>query len=82
MLQSFSDFIGHEGQAVFNFNLSLINLFENWDFVLSTDGSPKLNKSAILFFLREKTGLDTHDIRKNMKKYKAEFVKIKLDILN
>lgn len=61
---------------------ALINLFENWDFVLSTDGSPKLNKSAILFFLREKTGLDTHDIRKNMKKYKAEFVKIKLDILN
>ena len=29
---------------------ALINLFENWDYILTTNGSPKLNKSAILFF--------------------------------
>lgn len=56
---------------------SLINLFENWDFVLSTDGSKKLNKNAILFFLRESTGLDTKGVRDNMKKFKNEFIALK-----
>lgn len=56
---------------------ALINLLENWDYVMSTDGSNKLNKSAVLFFLREQTGLDTKGIRDNMKKYRNEFLLIK-----
>lgn len=56
---------------------ALIKLFENWDFILTTDGSSKLNKSTILFFLREQTGMDTTTIRKSMKKYKEEFIKVK-----
>ena len=32
---------------------ALVNLLKNWDFVISTDGSNKLNKQAILFFIRE-----------------------------
>lgn len=60
-----------------NVGNALLKLFENWDFILTTNGSPKLNKSTIFFFLRETTGLDTLSIRKGMKKYKDEFLKIK-----
>lgn len=56
---------------------AIVNLFDNWDYVLSTEGSKKLNKSAVLFFLRESTGLDTKSIRDNMKKFKKEFFEIK-----
>ena len=56
---------------------ALINLFENWDYVLTTDNSNKLNKSVVLLFLREQTGLDTKGIRDNLKKFKKEFLIIK-----
>lgn len=56
---------------------ALKNLLENWDYVLTTDGSNKLNKNAILFFLRESTGLDTKGVRDNMRKFKNEFYAIK-----
>lgn len=56
---------------------ALINLFENWDYVLTTDSSDKLNKNAILLFLRQSTGLDTKGVRDNMKKYRKEFLIIK-----
>ena len=56
---------------------ALINLFDNWEYVLTTDGSNKLNKNAILLFLREATGMDTKGIRDNMKKFKKEFLVIK-----
>lgn len=60
---------------------ALVNLFDNWDYVISTSGSNKLNKSAILFFLREQTGLDTKGIRDNMKKFQKEFLIIKKYII-
>lgn len=58
---------------------ALINLFENWDYVLSMGekNSAKLNKSVVLLFLREQTGLDTKGIRDNLKKFKREFLIIK-----
>ena len=56
---------------------SLINLLDNWEFVLTTDASNKLNKNAILLFLRESTGLDTKGIRDNLKKFKKEFLIIR-----
>lgn len=60
---------------------ALITLFENWDYILSTDGSPKLNKSAILLFLKDSTGLDAKGIRDNIKKFKKEFKIIKGGLL-
>lgn len=56
---------------------ALVNLLKNWEYVLSTDASNKLNKNAILLFLREETGLDTKGIRDNMKKFRKEFLLIK-----
>jgi hypothetical protein len=56
---------------------ALINLFENWDYVMSADGSNKLNRNAVLFFLREETGLDTKGVRDNMKKFRKEYLMIK-----
>ena len=61
---------------------ALINLFENWEYVLTTDGSNKLNKNAILLFLREATGMDTKGIRDNMKKFKKEFLMIKSFVID
>lgn len=59
---------------------ALQNLLENWDFVLSTDKSNKLNKNAILLFLRDSTGFSTKAIRTNLKKYKMAFLDIKNDL--
>ena len=56
---------------------ALANLLNNWEYVLSTDASNKLNKNAILLFLREETGLDTKGIRDNMRKFRKEFLIIK-----
>lgn len=61
---------------------ALIELFENWEYVLTTDGSNKLNKNAILLFLREATGMDTKGIRDNMKKFKKEFLVIKSFVID
>ncbi|MBP5723910.1 MAG: hypothetical protein J6X18_10120 [Bacteroidales bacterium] len=56
---------------------ALVNLLSNWEYVLTTNASNKLNKNAILLFLRESTGLDTKGIRDNMKKFRKEFLIIK-----
>lgn len=61
---------------------ALINLFDNWDYVVSTDGSNKLNKSAIFLFLKENTGLDTKGVRDSMKKFKNEFLIIKKMVIS
>ena len=61
---------------------ALVILFDNWDYVLTTQGSDKLNKSAILLFLKERTGLNAKGIRDNMKKFKKEFLLIKNDLIS
>ncbi len=63
---------------------ALINLFENWDYVLTLDSnkSNKLNKSVVLLFLREQTGLDTKGVRENLKRYKKEYYLLRDDILD
>ena len=75
MVEAPSDYGLKESEVILG--KALRNLLENWDFVLTTDGSNKLNKNAILFFLKETTGFDTKGIRDNMKKYKNEFLSIK-----
>lgn len=53
---------------------ALISLFQDWDYILTTDGSYKLNKSAILLFLKDATGMDAKGIRDNMKRFKKAFL--------
>lgn len=60
---------------------ALINLFQDWDFILTTDGSYKLNKSAVLLFLKDATGMDAKGIRDNMKKFKKAFLMAKSEAI-
>lgn len=55
---------------------ALLFLFENWEKVLY-EGSNKLQKSTILYFLREETNLTTKDLRLNMKPYKIIYKALK-----
>lgn len=50
---------------------ALINLMRNWEDVLPSTGSNKLQKSTILFFLREETMMTTKMVRDNMKKFRS-----------
>lgn len=61
---------------------ALILLLDNWEDILSTNGSAKLNKSAVLFFLREQTNLNTKELRDNMKKFKIEYFTTKNKLLS
>lgn len=49
---------------------ALINLMRNWEDVLPSDGSNKLQKSSILYYLREETMMSTKQVRDNMKCFK------------
>lgn len=49
---------------------ALINLMRNWEDVLPSDGSNKLQKSSILYYLREETMMTTKEVRDNMKCFK------------
>lgn len=55
----------------------LLLLFDKWDYIITTNGSNKLNKSAILNYLREESGYTTVNIRKYMKKYRFVYKKVK-----
>lgn len=61
---------------------AFVTLFENWEYVLTTEGSNKLNKNAVLLFLREQTHLDTKGIRDNMRKFKKLFLLIKDSVIS
>lgn len=61
---------------------ALVILLENWEDVLSMNGSVKLNKSAVLFFLRDSTNLSTKELRDGMKKFKIGYYNTKKILLN
>lgn len=61
---------------------ALANLLENWEYVLSTNGSNKLNKNAVLLYLREETGMSTKEIRDNMRKFRKEFLLTKSMVID
>lgn len=52
---------------------ALIELLQNWEEIFPSidDESHKLNKSSVLYFLREETMMSTKELRDNMKKYKV-----------
>jgi len=57
---------------------ALIDLLDNWeDVIIDSDVSNKMQKSSVLYFLREQTMMTTKDLRENMKKYKKIYVLIK-----
>ena len=57
--------------------IALYELFNKWEDVMEDNGSNKLNKSSILYFLREETMMTTKELRDNMKKYKNMYIDIK-----
>ena len=56
---------------------ALVNLLRNWEEVLPNEGSNKLQKSSVLYFLREETMMTTKEVRDNMKKYKCVYKLLK-----
>lgn len=61
--------------------VALCDLFDRWEEIIEDDGSNKLNKSSILYFLREQTMMSTKELRDNMKKYKSAYLAIKKKLL-
>ena len=57
--------------------LAMCELFENWEDILCPDGSNKLHKSSVLYFLREETMMTTKELRENMAVYKKEYYLLK-----
>ena len=57
--------------------IALCELFENWEDILCPDGSNKLHKSSVLYFLREETMMSTKELRENMAVYKKEYYLLK-----
>lgn len=51
--------------------VALVELLNNWEEIFVDGGSNKLNKSSVLYFLREETMMTTKEVRDNMKKYKV-----------
>lgn len=60
---------------------ALVDLLENWEDILIDEGSNKLNKSAILYHLREATRLSTKEVRDSMKKYKKAYFITKENVM-
>ncbi len=61
--------------------VAMCQLFENWEEILCQDGSNKLQKSSVLYFLREETMMTTKVLRENMKKYKEAYYILKSGII-
>ena len=62
--------------------MAMCELFENWEDILCSNGSNKLQKSSILYFLREETLMSTKDLRENMKKFKDVYYILKDNEVN
>lgn len=56
---------------------ALVSLLDNWEKLLPDTGSNKLQKSSVLYYLREETRMSTKEIRDNMKKFKSVYKLIK-----
>ena len=61
--------------------LAMCELFENWEDILCSDGSNKLQKSSILYFLREETMMSTKELRDSMRKYKEAYYILKKETI-
>jgi hypothetical protein len=57
--------------------VALTELLDHWEDVLNVDGSNKLQKSSVLYFLREETMMTTKEVRDNMKKFRSAYYLLK-----
>ena len=62
--------------------LALTDLLDHWEEVLDVDGSNKLQKSSVLYFLREETMMSTKEVRDNMKRYKTAYYLLKKGLID
>ena len=60
---------------------ALTELLDNWEHVLNVDGSNKLQKSSVLYFLREETMMTTKEVRDNMKKFRGAYYLLKKGLI-
>ncbi len=61
--------------------VALTELLDHWEDVLNVDGSNKLQKSSVLYFLREETMMTTKSVRDNMRPYKKAYYLLKKGML-
>ena len=61
---------------------ALLFLMTNWEELFAEMGSNKFNKSSILMFIKETTGMNTKEVRDSMKIYKKEYNNIKFNLIN
>lgn len=61
--------------------IALTELLDRWEDVLNVDGSNKLQKSSVLYFLREETMMSTKEVRDNMKKFRSAYYLLKKDMI-
>lgn len=61
---------------------AICELFDRWEELIDGNGSNKLQKSSVLYFLREQTMMETKTLRDNMKKFKKLYYNIKEKELN
>ena len=62
--------------------VALTDLLDHWEELLDVDGSNKLRKSSVLYFLREETMMSTKEVRENMQKYKSAYYLLKKGLIN
>ena len=62
--------------------VALTELLDHWEDVLNVDGSNKLQKSSVLYFLREETMMTTKEVRDNMRKFRSVYYLLKKNILD
>lgn len=61
--------------------LALSELLDHWEDALNVDGSNKLQKSSVLYFLREETMMTTKEVRDNMRSFKKAYYLLKKGII-
>lgn len=62
--------------------IALCEVMNRWEELIKDDGSNKLQKSSVLYFLREETMMDTKTFRDNMKKFKNVYYLLKEKLIN
>ena len=60
---------------------ALVDLFENYETIFSSNDNNKFNKNIVLFELREMTNLSTKEIRNSLKRYKKIYYELLNDLL-
>ena len=61
--------------------IALCEVMNRWEELIKDDGSNKLQKSSVLYFLREETMMDTKTFRDNMKPFKKMYYNLKKGLL-